>query len=57
MIDNENADEAHDDDNDDDDGDDHESFCKDSELGQLLMTCGKLSNQAPAVNNSLSGSD
>ena len=36
---------------------DSESFCKDSELGQLLMTCGKLSNQASAVNNRLSGSD
>ena len=32
-------------------------FCKDLELGQLLMTCGKLSNQAPAVNSRFSGSD
>ena len=29
----------------------------DSELGQLLMTRGKLSNQASAVNNRLGGSD
>ena len=34
---------------------DSKSFYKDSELGQLLMTCGKVSNQAPAVNNMLSG--
>ena len=24
----------------------NKSLCKDSELGQLLMTCGKLSNKA-----------
>ena len=23
--------------------------CRDSEVGQMLMTCGKLSNQAPSV--------
>ena len=25
------------------------SSCRNSELGQMLMTCGKLSNQAPSV--------
>ena len=25
------------------------NFRRDSELGQMLMTCGKLSNQAPSV--------
>ena len=35
----------------DDDEDDD-----DSELGQMLMTCGKPSNQAPSVKSRLSGS-
>ena len=36
---------------------DSESFWKNSELGQLLMTCGKLSTQTSVVNNRLSRSD
>ena len=34
---------------DDDDDDDSDSFRRDSELAQMLTTCGKLSNQAPSV--------
>ena len=47
------------DDDDDDDGNDNEVYglCGgDSELGQLLLTCGKLSNQAPSVESRLNGS-
>ena len=35
----------------------HSDLCRrDSELGQMLMTCGKLSSQAPSVKSSLNGS-
>ena len=42
---------------DDDDDDDDSDLCRrDSELGQMLMTCGKLSGQAPSVISRLNGS-
>ena len=31
-------------------------FHRDSELGQMSMTCGKLSNQAPSVKSRFNGS-
>ena len=46
------------DDNDDNDvdNDNDDSSRRDSELGRMLMTCGKLSNQAPPVKSRLNGS-
>ena len=52
------VDNGDDDDEDDNDGDDANSdrLRRDSELGQMSMTCGKLSNQAPSVKSRLNGS-
>ena len=36
-------------------GPDSDLFCRDSILGQMLMTCGKLSNKAPMVKSRLNG--
>ena len=35
---------------------DRDSVRRDSELGHMLITCGKLSNQAPSVKTRLSSS-
>ena len=36
---------------------DSDWFRRDSELGQMSMTCDKLSRQAPSVKSRLNGSD